>query len=509
MATNYQVMALSTAFFGFTTSAQAGDWVIFVNESQQRMISAAELGLEDTKEKDYIWGDVDQDGDIDLVVVRKSVGSNFGPFRNVLFMNEGVAQGHQFDGVLVDRTNEYATDATDAGNGFLDLTNDRDVVLVDVNGDDWLDIVTTVTYGQAQPKTISHPRVYINKGNDGGGNWLGFRYEEPRIPTLVMVPNSPTIAYGDVTGDGAPDLYIGDYFNNLEDRLLVNIGNGYFVDETNQRVSAWFTTSQFTSHAVIADLNHDGYNDIIKTSSLGPYDLRVAYNDPAVPGIFSQANGQIIAVGSEYFVAVDDLNNDGLLDVVEANDSADRYYLNQGNGGDGQVTWISFAFPNSSSGFDNNTVIADLDNDGWKDVLIADVDVDLPNCSSRLDIHHNLGNPPYITFQEDVGNLPTNNGGPLYGTHDVAVFDIDGDCWLDLVIGNCDGTTIWINQGKGNICSSCPEDLNGDGFVGTADLLSLLAQWGTDPGGPPDFDGDGTVGTSDLLILLAHWGSCD
>lgn len=51
-------------------------------------------------------------------------------------------------------------------------------------------------------------------------------------------------------------------------------------------------------------------------------------------------------------------------------------------------------------------------------------------------------------------------------------------------------------------------DLDGDGNVGTADLLELLAAWGTDPGGPPDFDGDGNVGTSDLLYLLSSWGPC-
>ena len=54
----------------------------------------------------------------------------------------------------------------------------------------------------------------------------------------------------------------------------------------------------------------------------------------------------------------------------------------------------------------------------------------------------------------------------------------------------------------------CPADLDGDGNVGILDLLSLLAAWGTDPGGPPDFDGDGTVGILDLLTLLANWGAC-
>lgn len=54
----------------------------------------------------------------------------------------------------------------------------------------------------------------------------------------------------------------------------------------------------------------------------------------------------------------------------------------------------------------------------------------------------------------------------------------------------------------------CPADLDGDESVGTADLLILFAQWGTDPGGPPDFDGNGTVDTNDLLSLFANWGQC-
>ncbi len=54
----------------------------------------------------------------------------------------------------------------------------------------------------------------------------------------------------------------------------------------------------------------------------------------------------------------------------------------------------------------------------------------------------------------------------------------------------------------------CPWDLGGDGSVGISDFLDLLAQWGTDPGGPPDFDGDGTVGINDFLDLLANWGPC-
>ena len=68
--------------------------------------------------------------------------------------------------------------------------------------------------------------------------------------------------------------------------------------------------------------------------------------------------------------------------------------------------------------------------------------------------------------------------------------------------------TAWGRCGKCKGPLDCPADLGGDGSVGTSDLLDLLTQWGTDPGGPPDFDGDGNVGTSDLLELLANWGPC-
>ena len=55
-----------------------------------------------------------------------------------------------------------------------------------------------------------------------------------------------------------------------------------------------------------------------------------------------------------------------------------------------------------------------------------------------------------------------------------------------------------------------PGDLNGDGFVDTTDLVSLLASWGPCP--PPcpptcngDINGDCTVGVSDLISLLSNW----
>jgi len=67
----------------------------------------------------------------------------------------------------------------------------------------------------------------------------------------------------------------------------------------------------------------------------------------------------------------------------------------------------------------------------------------------------------------------------------------------------------WANAG--DVTSTCPEDLDGDGVVAFSDLLMVLAAWGACPiegPCPEDLNGDGDVAFSDLLILLAAWGPC-
>ncbi len=491
--------------FGVLTSlliaapALAGDWVQFGNETLDRIVADASIGVNDTEEKDYTWEDFDQDGDTDVVVVRKQPFTTPGRRRNVLFMNEGIDDGHAVNGVLVDRTEQYATAADDGGQGFLDLTNDRDVRVVDVNCDDWLDIVTATVCISCPglPKTITHPRIYINLGNDAQGNWLGFRYEQARIPEFPITPNFCEVAAGDLTGDGYDDLYFVDYLNDLEDRLLINDGNGFFTDETEKRLTPQMYTSSFGTAVVIDDMNMDGWEDIVKSEN-GP--VETFYN--AGFGFFDILDQTYS--GAAYHTCVADLNGDGLYDIIVIDDGIDRYLLNQGNGPDGMAEFQTFQFPVETIGFGSEFEHPDLDNDGWQDMIITDVDVDIPGCTRVTDIMRNNGNPPNVTFTIDSGGIPDNM---LQGVHDVGVIDLNGDCWLDLVIGRCSGTQIWINQATTSACP-CPADLDGSGSVGILDLLMLLAAWGTNPGGPPDFDGDGSVGILDLLELLANWGDC-
>ncbi|MEE8154185.1 MAG: FG-GAP repeat protein [Phycisphaerales bacterium] len=89
--------------------------------------------------------------------------------------------------------------------------------------------------------------------------------------------------------------------------------------------------------------------------------------------------------------------------------------------------------------------------------------------------------------------------GGLSDCNDNGVLDL-----CDIADGNSDDDN---NNGIPDECE-CPWDLDGNGSVGAADLLTLLASWGPCKGCPADFDGDGNVGAFDLLALLVNWGPC-
>ena len=55
--------------------------------------------------------------------------------------------------------------------------------------------------------------------------------------------------------------------------------------------------------------------------------------------------------------------------------------------------------------------------------------------------------------------------------------------------------------------AGCPEDLDGDLFVGVSDVLAALGEFGCASGCPVDLDGDDATTVSDVLILLSAFGT--
>ena len=477
-----------------SATAQNIDWVEF-QQDNSLLVGPASTGLNDVQEKDFAWGDLDQDGYTDLVVVRKQPFTTAGRHTNVLFMNEG--------GTLTDRTSQYASASDVPGDtGFSTPTNDREVLVVDVNNDGWLDVLTVTTISPGQAKHVSHPRVYMNLG-DTGGSWLGLMYEEARIPDFGTFPNFCGAAAGDVNGDGFVDLYFAHYEQSatvdLDDRLLINDGTGFFADESTTRMTAMMLASSFGVSASIADMNGDGVNDIVKDTALGSTGasgprLTLSYNNPLNEGFFNFYTEPYN--GAPYHSNVGDLNQDGRMDMILADDGADRYLLNEGNDTFGRVIWsAAYNYGNGADdGFGSNNLVTDLDNDGWPDVLIADVDVDIGGCNRRLHIYHNRGGTVggFVALREESGQGFRGVKGltisDMRGTHDIAPMDLDNDGDLDLVIGRCNGMDIWVNQ------------LDPSGTLGTLYCQPAVAN---STGGPGLISAAGSLNVADNNLTVS------
>lgn len=451
------ILCVSVAGF-LASAAQAQNNITWAEFQQDNsLIPATSVVLNDDEERDYDWADLDKDGWTDLVIMRKQPFTTSGRRTNVLLMNE--------NGTLVDRTTQYAS-ATDVpgDNGFDTPTNDRDVVIADINGDTWLDVITATTLGNGQSKAISHPRIYINLG-ESGGNWLGLEYQEARIPQLMLAGGGNAIPFfcgvdaGDVDGDGDLDLYFSDYDvagnPDVNDRLLLNNGSGFFTDESfSARVTTAMLASPFGTSVNLEDMNGDGAIDIVKNTGVGQTSgsarVDISYNNPANEGFFNFL--QTALQTTPYHVDTGDLNQDGKLDFAASDDGSDRYLINQGNDGLGRVNWSASQTFNTDDGFGSNVIIEDLNDDDWPEILICDVDVDIPGFGRRLHIYHNRGGAigGIPDMHEESGGGSTGVTGmstsDMGATHDVAVFDLDNDGDNDMVLGRCNGTDIWLND---------------------------------------------------------------
>ena len=473
--------ALSLLAAGLSTGAHA-QWVNYTNQTASRLVAHPTLIVNDNLEKDFAIGDFDKDGDEDLICVRKFPGSIQGGFSNILFMNEG--------GVLVDRTQQLGSAADIGGSlGLLDPTNDRDVIAIDVDNDGWLDLVTATTMSDHVSTTLGQPRIYRNLGDDANGSWLGFRFESGRIPTMLAMsgavanPRFCALAVGDFNGDGFVDLFFTDYdtpetsgtvcidlnmdgdtndpgecqqspgepanldFNN---KLLYNRGTenpGVFFDTMTTRMTAAQLDSAFGNAAAAADMNGDGKLDIVRVNTLGGgQNVATIYSRP--DGLGNSFLGPDAAYGgAPYNMDVGDINGDGRMDILVVDDGQDRVVLNNGNGPDGFADFTTFVVADSIGEFGNTARLVDLDNDGRLDAIICDVDADLPPfCPSsgrRTKIYRNTGVVGPNLLDEQGTVLPVAN---LSSVYDIAPIDINGDGWLDLVVGRCGGIDVFMNQ---------------------------------------------------------------
>ncbi len=419
--------ARTALWTSFLLTASAGgvaaqsNWVDWVDETSTRISGAPATTTADVEEKDFSIADLDNDGDDDVVVVRKVPFSTVGGAPNVLLMNE--------NGVLTERTSTLIP-------GFLTADDARDVVVFDCDNDGWKDICVINTFGE-------QPRLFMNDG-ESGGVFQGFTENTSWFsPLFDPTPKFCAVDAGDLDGDGFLDLFMVDYNNDLEDVLLMNNGDGTFTDETSTRLAAGFEVSGFGTSCFIRDFNMDGHQDILKLTTLTePKEVQLLLNDST--GNFTVM--QTLPFQEVYMLDVPDLNNDGRPDIYCVSDNQDYVLYNDSTNLDGtiNVTQAGVIGSSKTQGFGGNVHSADLDRDGFPDMGVADVDTDAPGCARRFTVLLNRipgGN---------VGANDPNNGMNLpwhsAGTFDFGWIDLNEDGYQDMIQGTCTGLKVWIME---------------------------------------------------------------
>jgi hypothetical protein len=235
-------------------------------------------------------------------------------------------------------------------------------------------------------------------------------------------------------------------FAPLTNTLYRNNGDGTFTD-----VSAETGISKVEGKGMgvaFADYDNDGWPDVFVANDNSPNLLfhnigGKRFEEVGIQaGVAYNEDGNVLAgMGVDFR----DLNNDGLPDLWHTAIENETFplYLNDGKGAfvnAGQSSHLA-NLTRPMSGWSNG--IVDLDNDGWKDLVVARSDVmdNIEQISRHFSyaepnsVFRNLGNGQFEDVSTTAGadfTRPAANRGLAYG-------DLDNDGRMDLVVTSLGG----------------------------------------------------------------------
>ena len=407
------------------------------------------------------FGDVDNDGDLDLFFCNSGATNRFGSGQPRLFLNDGT-------GVY---SNVTATNIP-AGN----ISDQQDCIFGDVDGDQDLDVHVGSRAGASKLWLNNGSGVFTNSTIPGGGSTYSYDF-------------------GDIEGDGDLDLIS---IQGSSDLLLQNNMPGAWTNISSE-ISP--NTAIDDNDSKFFDYDNDGDLDYI-VGSLGSGE-RVYRNNGGVPAdagaLFTQvtngAAGVIPNVSDATLdIEVGDYNGDNKLDIVTA----------QGESGNFQ----NRIYINGAS--------APADTIAPKIVLVEQVP-DVADFAGPFAVRATI----YDGHTSDRGFYP----GPISLTYVVdgtpttvdmnwfsnsisrgVIPAIDGCGHVEYFVTASDrsGNTAVSPSKFFNLGPAAAADLNGDCVVDGADLGILLSEWGN-PDSAADLNNDGTVDGADLGELLSQY----
>lgn len=243
-----------------------------------------------------------------------------------------------------------------------------------------------------------------------------------------------SIAISDLNGDGIPDLVEADSCqagggNCTSGELTVFLGSS---NGTFQELASYNSGGVAGSSVAIGDVNGDGHPDLVMANECqsstncnnGVISVLLGNGDGTFQPAVSYSAGYVPVA-----VALGDLNGDGHLDVVVANQNQCSSCNNGGVSvllGNGNGTFQSPVTYSSGGGAATSVAVGDVNGDGHPDVVMTNQ----YQCQS-------CGNGQVsVLLGKGDGTLKTpitySSGG--YAALSVAIGDLDGDSNPDLIV---------------------------------------------------------------------------
>jgi photosystem II stability/assembly factor-like uncharacterized protein len=346
-------------------------------------------------------------------------------------------------------------------NDFASGGDPYDIAISDVDGDGKIDvaIVNEVSFNVS---------IFRNISTSGGVNFAN-------RTDLAAGAHPFGVAFGDIDGDGKPDLAEASWGSSTVSIFRnTSISGSVSFDARIDII-----TGSGADGVAIGDLDADGKPDVVVTNAYANT-MSILKNISTIGNISFAAIKEYVTGEDPYRVSIGDIDGDGKPDIAVANITTNNISIFR-NISTGSGMDFAPKIDISTGSGPVSVAIGDLDGDGKPDIAVANVHADtlsiLQNTSTSGNV--NFG----VKVDYAVGYLP----------HSVAIGDLDGDGKPDLVLP-LQGTnfvSVFKNTStSGNINFAANVDFP-IGLTGTGAMDATIG----------DIDGDGKP---DMIIPSSH-----